>query len=78
MMSTISSVRGVVVGDAGVGKSCFVISWSSNSFPKPYLPMVRDNYVRNVTVCDRSIEVQLLDTGEYMTGYDALHAIVRY
>merc|ERR1712013_46319 len=67
-------IKCVVVGDGAVGKTCLLMSYTSNSFPGMYVPTIFDNYDVKVTLGGQTISLGLWDTAG-QAEYDRLRPL---
>ncbi|ESO04556.1 hypothetical protein HELRODRAFT_111587 [Helobdella robusta] len=64
----------VIVGDGACGKTCLLSVFSKDQFPELYVPTVFENYIADIVVDGKQVELVLWDTAG-QEDYDRLRPL---
>ena len=64
----------VIVGEGACGKTCLLTVFAHERFPEVYIPTVFENYVRDIEVDGKQVELALWDTAG-QEDYDRLRPL---
>lgn len=64
----------VVVGDGTCGKTCLLMVFTQDEFPREYVPTIFDTFVQEITVDKNEIKLSLWDTAGQQ-DYDRLRPL---
>lgn len=64
----------VVVGDGACGKTCLLVVFSKDTFPESYVPTVFENYISDIEIDGKRVELALWDTAG-QEDYDRLRPL---
>ncbi|XP_036592205.1 transforming protein RhoA-like [Trichosurus vulpecula] len=64
----------VMVGDGACGKTCLLLVFSKDQFPENYMHTVYENYVADIEVDGKQVELALWDAAG-QEGYDRLRPL---
>lgn len=70
----LTSIKAVIVGDGGCGKTSLLMVFAKGDFPETYIPTVFERYTAQFNTASRPVEINLWDTAG-QEDYDRLRPL---